>query len=176
MSLLTVGHGTATQAELAELLTGAGVELVVDVRIAPGSRRHPHVARAELERWLPAAGVAYRWERDLGGFRRPAPDSPDVSWREPMFRGYAGWMRGPAFRSALDRVLADAVARVTVLMCSEAVWWRCHRRLIADASVLLRGVPVQHLMHGGRLLPHQPTEGVRVSPDGLVYDAGTLPA
>jgi uncharacterized protein (DUF488 family) len=99
-----------------------------------------------------------------------------VSWREPMFRGYAGWMRGPAFRSALDRVLADAVARLTVVMCSEAVWWRCHRRLIADAAVLLRGAPVQHLMHGGRLLPHQPTAGVRVSPDGLVYDAGTLPA
>jgi uncharacterized protein (DUF488 family) len=174
--LLTVGHGTATQAGLTDLLSGASVQLVVDVRTAPGSRRHPHVARAELERWLPAAGIGYRWEPDLGGFRRPEPDSPDVVWREPMFRGYAGWMRRPPFKAALAGVLADAADRVTTVMCSEAVWWRCHRRLIADAALLLHDVPVRHLMHDGRLAPHQPGEGVRVGPDGLVYDAGTLPA
>ena len=89
MTLLTVGHGTASQDELTALLRDAGVRLLVDVRTAPGSRRHPHVARAELERWLPEAGIAYRWERDLGGFRKPAPDSPDVVWREPMFRRLA---------------------------------------------------------------------------------------
>jgi uncharacterized protein (DUF488 family) len=175
VTLLTVGHGTASQEALTALLGGAGVELVVDVRTAPGSRRHPHVARAELERWLPAAGVAYEWSRDLGGFRRAPPDSPDVVWREPMFRGYAAWMREEPFRVALGRVLDQAAARRTAVMCSEAVWWRCHRRLLADAVVVLHRVPVQHLMHDGRLVPHAPSDGVRVRSDGrLVYDAGTL--
>jgi uncharacterized protein (DUF488 family) len=173
VSLLTVGHGTASQQELTALLRGAEVTLLVDVRTAPGSKRHPHVARAALEQWLPAAGIAYRWEKDLGGFRTPAPDSPDVVWREPMFRGYAGWMRQQPFRAALDRVLAAGDG--TVVMCSESVWWRCHRRLLADAVVLLHGVPVRHLMHDDRLTPHTPTPGVRVTPAGLVYDDGALP-
>jgi uncharacterized protein (DUF488 family) len=172
--LLTVGHGTASQPELTALLQGAGVRLLVDVRTAPGSRRHPHVARAALERWLPEAGIAYRWEQDLGGFRAPAPDSPDVAWREPMFRGYAGWMRQPPFRTALERVLADGDG--TVVMCSESVWWRCHRRLLADAVVLLHEVPVRHLMHDGRTPAHVPAEGARVTPGGIVYDAGALPS
>ena len=171
MTLLTVGHGTASQDALTALLRG--VPLLVDVRTAPGSTRHPHVARAALEEWLPAAGIAYRWEQDLGGFRRPAPDSPDVVWREPMFRGYAGWMRQEPFRAALSRVLADGDG--TVVMCSESLWWRCHRRLLADAAVLLHGVPVEHLMHDGRRQPHRPTEGARVTPAGIVYDEGALP-
>jgi uncharacterized protein (DUF488 family) len=173
VSLLTVGHGTASRQELTALLRDAEVTLLVDVRIAPGSTRHPQVARAALEQWLPAAGIAYRWEKDLGGFRKPAPDSPDVVWREPMFRGYAGWMRQQPFRAALDRVLPGGDG--TVVMCSESVWWRCHRRLLADAAVLLHGVPVRHLMHDGRLTPHTPTPGVRVTPAGLVYDDGALP-
>jgi uncharacterized protein (DUF488 family) len=174
VSLLTVGHGTASQDELTALLHGAGVRLLVDVRTAPGSRRHPHVARAALTEWLPAVGIDYRWEKDLGGFRKPAPDSPDVGWREPMFRGYAGWMRQEPFRAALDRVLATGDG--TVVMCSEAVWWRCHRRLLADAAVLLHDVPVRHLMHDGRVREHVPTAGARVTPDGIVYDEGALPS
>ena len=106
--LVTFGHGTASADEIAGLLRGAGVEAVVDVRTAPGSRRNPHVARAELERWLPARGIGYRWEKELGGFRRAPTDSPDVAWREEMFRGYAAHMRQPAFRAALDEVLAQA--------------------------------------------------------------------
>jgi uncharacterized protein (DUF488 family) len=175
VTLLTVGHGTASQEELTALLAGAGVELVVDVRTAPGSRRHPHVARAELERWLPAAGIGYRWVPDLGGFRRPAADSPDVAWQVPAFRGYAAWMRTAPFRAALESVLAGAGERRTAVLCSEAVWWRCHRRLIADAAVLLHGVPVEHLMHDGRRSPHRPSEAARVVDGGLVYDAGALP-
>ena len=173
MSLLTVGHGTASQEALTGLLRGAGVPLLVDVRTAPGSTRHPHVNRAALEQWLPAAGIAYRWEQDLGGFRRPAPDSPDVVWREPMFRGYAGWMRQEPLRAALARVLADADG--TAVMCSESLWWRCHRRLLADAAVLLHGATVEHVMHDGRRQPHRPTEGARVTPSGIVYDEGALP-
>jgi uncharacterized protein (DUF488 family) len=169
--LLTVGHGTLAQEDLTALLVGAGVQSLVDVRIAPGSRRHPHVSRAALAEWLPAAGVAYRWEQRLGGFRKAAPDSPDVALRNLSFRGYAGYMRTEDFRLALDAVLLEADARPTVVMCSETLWWRCHRRLIADHAVLVDGRPVRHLMANGRPAPHRPTDGVRLAGDTLVYDA-----
>jgi uncharacterized protein (DUF488 family) len=173
MPLITFGHGTASAERMAELLRSAGVTMLVDVRIAPGSRRSPHVARAELERWLPGDGIRYRWEKRLGGFRRPAPDSPDVAWREAAFRGYAGHMRGADFLAAIDEVLVQATAEPLAVMCSESVWWRCHRRLIADFAEVARGVPVQHLMHDGRLAPHIRSPGVRLRADGLlVYDGG----
>jgi uncharacterized protein (DUF488 family) len=183
--LVTFGHGTAPAETITGLLRGACVVSVVDIRIAPGSRRNPQVARAALEEWLPAAGVAYRWEKRLGGFRKATPDSPDVVWREPAFRGYAGYMREDGFLTAIDGVLGevagldaglddgpDAGRRVAV-MCSESVWWRCHRRLVADFVLLARQLPVRHLMHDGRLMEHQPSEGVRLRDDGLlVYDGG----
>jgi uncharacterized protein (DUF488 family) len=173
MSLITFGHGTASAERIAELLHSAGVQTLVDVRIAPGSRRNPHVARAELERWLPGVGIDYRWEKRLGGFRRPAPDSPDVVWQEPAFRGYAGHMRQPEFLAAADEVLGQAATGQLAVMCSESTWWRCHRRLIADFAELARGADVRHLMHDGRLAAHRPTPGARLRPDGLlVYDGG----
>ena len=176
MSLITFGHGTASAERIAELLRTAGVRMLVDVRIAPGSRRHPHVARAELERWLPGQGVAYRWDKRLGGFRRPAPDSPDVAWHEPAFRGYAGHMRQPDFLAAIGEVLAEAADRQLAVMCSESLWWRCHRRLIADFAEIARGVPVRHLMHDGTLALHRRSPGARLRADGLlVYDAGQQP-
>ncbi|MET9778095.1 DUF488 domain-containing protein [Streptomyces sp. NPDC006367] len=179
--LVTFGHGTAGRAALAALLRDAGVASVVDVRTAPGSRRVPDLLRERLERWLPEEGLAYRWERDLGGFRRPAPDSPDVVWRNASFRGYAGHTRSPEFVAAMDALLEQAARERTAVMCSEAVWWRCHRRLVADFAVLARATPVEHLMHDGRLTPHSPTPGARLRADGLlVYDdedaAGPAPA
>jgi uncharacterized protein (DUF488 family) len=176
MPLITFGHGTASAERIAALLLSAGVSTVVDVRTAPGSRRNPHVARAELERWLPGYGISYRWEKRLGGFRRPAPDSPDVAWREQAFRGYAGHMRQPDFLAAIDDVLARAATQHLALMCSESVWWRCHRRLIADFAEVARDVPVRHLMHDGRLAQHHLSPGARLRADGLlVYDAGQEP-
>ncbi|MGH3162705.1 MAG: DUF488 family protein [Streptosporangiaceae bacterium] len=121
--LLTFGHGTATAGRMTELLRGAGVAVLVDVRTAPGSRRHPHVARAELERWLPEAGISYRWDKRLGGFRKAAPDSPDTTWREDMFRGYAAHMRTEGFQAAMDEVLAQADADRTVVMCAPTSPW-----------------------------------------------------
>src|ERR1700751_5174821 len=91
--LLTFGHGTAPAERMTERLRGADVTVLIDVRTAPGSRRHPHVARAELERWTPEAGISYRWDKRLGGFRKAAPDSPDTVWCEDRFRGYAAHMR-----------------------------------------------------------------------------------
>ncbi|WP_446047632.1 DUF488 domain-containing protein [Streptomyces olivaceus] len=169
--LVTFGHGTAGRSELAALLRDAGVAAVVDVRTAPGSRRDPDLLRERLARWLPEEGLGYRWERRLGGFRKPAPDSPDVVWRNASFRGYAAHTRTPEFVAAMDELLAQAARERSAVMCGEAVWWRCHRRLIADFAVLARDTPVDHLMHDGRLTPHSPTPGARLRPDGLLlYD------
>lgn len=148
---------------------------LVDVRTGPGSRRNPHLNRAELERWLPEAGVDYRWEKRLGGFRKLPPDPAeqarqvDRALRNDSFRAYAAHMRTPEFVDALAGVLAEAARRRTAVMCSETVWWRCHRRLVADAASLLHGVDVRHLMPGGPAA-HRPTDGVRVAGDVLVYD------
>lgn len=163
----SVGHGTASPEELLARLDGVGS--LVDVRTAPGSRRHPHLGRDQLSRWLPAAGVAYRWEPRLGGFRRPAPDSPDTVWRNDSFRGYAGHLRTDEARAALDGLAADAAREPTAFLCSETLWWRCHRRLVSDALVLLHGFEVRHLLPGSAPV-HVPTPGVRVAGDGLVYD------
>jgi uncharacterized protein (DUF488 family) len=173
--LLTLGHGTASAEELRSLLDQAGVERLVDVRTAPGSRRHPHVCREAMAGWLAEAGVAYRWEPELGGFRKGDPASVNQVLRHPAFRGYADYMRTPPFWAALDRLLAEAAAAPTVAMCSETLWWRCHRRLLADAAVLVRGAEVLHLDHRGRLEPHRPTQGVRRDGDLLAYDLGATP-
>jgi uncharacterized protein (DUF488 family) len=175
--LLTIGHGTASQDDLAGRLRAAGVDLVVDIRIAPGSRRHPHVSRDALAGWLPEHGVGYRWDKRLGGFCKPAADSPDVALRNESFRAYAGHMRTTEFTDAVDDVLVDARAAQVAVMCSETVWWRCHRRLVSDFVALARSVEVRHVMPGAaagvRLDAHRPTDGVRVRGDGLlVYDTG----
>ncbi len=170
-TVLTVGHGTASQEELGGRLRAADVGALVDIRIGPGSRRNPQFGRLELQRWLPRYGVGYRWDRRLGGFRRLPTDSPDVALRNASFRAYAAWMRSAEFLAATEELLAAAATVVTTVMCSETLWWRCHRRLVADFLVLARGVDVRHLMPDGRRDPHRPTEGVRLRPDGLlVYD------
>ncbi len=183
--IITVGHGLLDAPSFASLLRVAGVGSLVDVRTAPGSRRNPAFARAELERWLPRHGIAYRWEPRLGGFRRPAADTPDVALRHEGFRGYAGHMRTSEFAEAIDELMRGAATggrtapsgdecALTTVMCSESVWWRCHRRLIADNLVLSRQAEVRHLMHDGRLVVHALTDGVRLADDGrLVYDGGT---
>jgi uncharacterized protein (DUF488 family) len=174
--LVTFGHGTASAERMTELLRGAGVVALVDVRTAPGSRRHPQVARAELESWLPEAGISYRWEKRLGGFRKPGPEPADVAWREEMFRGYAEHMRSGEFLAAVDELLAQAELDSTAVMCAESLWWRCHRRLLADFVSAVRGVPVRHLLHDGRLEEHRLSPGLRLREDGLlVYDAGQPP-
>ena len=171
--LLTYGHGTESSERTVATLRAASVASLVDIRIAPGSRRHPQFARAAMESWLPEGGISYRWEKRLGGFRKPAPDSPDTAWHEDMFRGYAGYMRSADFLAAIDGVLAEAASRQVIVMCSESVWWRCHRRLVADFVTVARGMEVNHLMHDGHLEVHRPTPGVRLRDDGLlVYDAG----
>lgn len=170
--LMTVGHGTLDPHAFAELIRGGGIGSIVDVRTFPGSRRFPWFGRDQMERWLPEAGIAYRWEKDLGGFRKAAESSPHTALRVEGFRGYADHMETPAFRGALERVLTRAQTEPTAVMCSEGLWWRCHRRMLSDAASILHGAEVVHLMPGGRTAPHRPTEGVRRDGDLLVYDAG----
>ena len=167
--LVTFGHGTAGQDLIVELLRGAGIRHVVDVRSFPGSRANPHVHRDALAGWLPAAGIGYRWEPRLGGRRRTPADSPDGWWQVDAFRGYAAHMRTPEFLAAVSELLSGAGPGDTTVLCSETVWWRCHRRMIADFAVLVHGVPVRHLMHDGRLPDHQVSAGARLGDDGLLY-------
>jgi uncharacterized protein (DUF488 family) len=168
--LVTVGHGPDDRAALAARLRAAGVALVVDVRRFPGSRSNPDVRREALERWLPETGIGYRWEERLGGRRHLPAGEPvaDGWWTVPQFAAYAAHTRTPEFAAALDEVLGEAAGDTVAVMCSESVWWRCHRRLVADVAVLGRGEPVQHLMPDGRLAAHRPSEGAVVGPDGLV--------
>lgn len=172
MEVLTFGHGTASVDQIVDLLRGADVERLVDIRTAPGSRRNPHVARAALAQWLPEHGIAYRWEPRLGGWRKAPPDAPDVALRQRAFAGYAAHMRTPEFVAAIDELLGEASQDRTAIMCAESVWWRCHRRMVADYLVLVRGVEVRHLLHDGRLTRHEPSEVARRHDDVLVYDAG----
>src|SRR3954464_15933633 len=169
MALLTVGHGPQVREALGDRLAGAGVEVVVDVRRFPGSRNNPDVTRESLEVWLPALGIGYGWDERLGGRRRLPPGEPVVDdwWTVAQFAAYAAHTRTPEFTAGLDEVLAGAATATVAVMCSESVWWRCHRRLIADVAVLGRGVPVTHLMPDGRLTPHRPSAGAVVS-DGVV--------
>ena len=170
MPLLTVGHGPADRHRLGARLAGAAVSSLVDVRRFPGSRSNPDVGRESLAGWLPDLGIDYRWDERLGGRRRLAPGDPvaDGWWTVAQFAAYAAHTRTPEFTAALDEVLAESTDAAVAVMCSESVWWRCHRRLVADVAVLGRGVPVAHLMPDGRLSPHRTSEGAVLGDDGAV--------
>ncbi|TSD99442.1 DUF488 domain-containing protein [Skermania sp. ID1734] len=168
--LMTGGHGQLDRDELTELFRNAAVESVVDIRRYPGSRAHPDVARDALAQWLPAAGVDYRWEERLGGRRRIPKDAPceDTWWQVEQFAAYAAYTRTAPFEAALPIVLDEAARRNTLVMCSESVWWRCHRRLVADVAALGFDTVAMHLMHDGRLVPHEVAAGARLRENGLV--------
>jgi len=169
----TVGHGTLPGAALSELLHASGVAHVVDVRSYPGSRRHPQYGREELTRWLPEAGIGYSWDPRLGGRRRPGATSTNVALRNPAFRAYADHMATAEFAAGLADLLALTVTTPATVMCAESLWWQCHRRLLADAVVLVGGRPVSHLFHDGRRAVHIPSPEARVVDGHLVYDVGT---
>jgi uncharacterized protein (DUF488 family) len=175
--LLTFGHGRLTREELSRLVRDAGIELVVDVRRFPGSRSNDAAARGQVPDLLREIGVAYRWDERLGGRRRLTSaqdaESPDTWWQVAAFRAYAAWTRSPEFRAAMPELLADVARTGTAVMCSEAVWWRCHRRIVSDVVLLAHVVPVHHLMHTGAQTAHRPSEGARTTAAGeLVWDAG----
>jgi uncharacterized protein (DUF488 family) len=170
--LLTFGHGTASPDRLLTLLGGEDVRLVVDVRRVPGSRRNPELSREAMEEWMPAAGVEYQWEPRLGGRRRLPAEQDHTSddwWRVKSFRAYAAHMRTDEFRAGLAALLDRVPVTVTAIMCSESLWWRCHRRLVSDAASLLHDQPVLHLSPQGTLTEHVPPAAARVVGDALYY-------
>jgi uncharacterized protein (DUF488 family) len=173
---MTLGHGTASEVDLAALMRANGVRSIADVRSVPKSRAHQHVWAERMAQWVPdLGGATYDWRKGLGGFRRPRADSPNVALRHPAFRGYADYMQTAEFLAELQRLMHGAAATPTAIMCSESLWWRCHRRLIADAATLLYDAQVQHIMHDGPPRPHVLTQGVRMLAGGLLQYDGALP-
>ncbi len=166
----TIGHSTHTLDELLALLAAYRIEAVADVRRFPGSRRHPQFAREALAQSLPAHGLDYEWLPRLGGRRRPRPDSPNTGWRNASFRGYADHLASPEFGQGLEQLLALAARKRTTLMCSEALWWRCHRSLIADV-LRCRGVEVIHILDATHNTVHPYTAPARIVDGQLSYAA-----
>jgi uncharacterized protein (DUF488 family) len=168
-AVYTVGHSTRSLEELVAVLQSAGVRELVDVRTVPRSRRNPQFERDELAGALLGVGIGYRHEKALGGFRRPQPGSPNGGWEHPAFQGYADHMASDEFGIALARLQAGAGAHPTGVMCAEAQWWRCHRRLIADA-LLVRGWRVLHLGLRSDPVEHELTPFAVQGPDhALTY-------
>lgn len=171
----TIGHGNRPLEELIALLKSAGVERLVDVRAFPASRRHPHFARAALEKTLPEAGMAYIWEGGaLGGRRRPLPDSPHTALRSASFRAYADHMMRPPCQTAIDRLIAGGREHASAIMCAERLPWRCHRYLISD-TLVARGIAVFHIVSEAAPRPHALSPLARVAGEVLIYDRGDEP-
>jgi uncharacterized protein (DUF488 family) len=164
-SVFTIGHSTHQPGAFVQLLAEHGVETLVDVRRHPGSRRVPWTNAGTIEGALP---FPYRHLPGLGGRRRPAVDSPNGFWQNDGFRGYADHMASEDFAAALERLLELARGRRLVVMCAEAPWWRCHRRLLADA-LLVRGLEVSHIDATGLAEPHPLTDGAAVEGTQIVY-------
>lgn len=165
--LWTIGHSTRPVAELIALLEEHGVTRLLDVRTVPRSRHNPQYDTASLRQTLPAVGIGYAHRPQLGGLRKPRRDSVNQGWKNESFRGYADYMQTPEFEQALAALMTDAAALPTAVMCAEALPWRCHRSLIADA-LSVRGVEVRHIMGPGKSQVHALTafahvEGTRVT-------------
>jgi uncharacterized protein (DUF488 family) len=169
--VLTIGHSNRPVEALLAMLREAGVRCLVDVRAVPKSRRWPQYDGAALKRSLAEQGIEYLWRGEaLGGFRKPAPESPNVAL-DGAFRGFADHMATPAFAGAIDELLAAAARTPTAIMCAEKLPAECHRSLITD-YVLTRGVAVVHLVAPGERAAARLDPAARAVPGGLVYDGG----
>jgi uncharacterized protein (DUF488 family) len=175
-AIRTVGHGTLEADAFGDLVRAAGIEVVVDVRRYPGSRRLPQFGSDAMQTWLAERDVGYEWLEPLGGRRNPVPDTVNVALRNAQFRGYADHMASEAFASGVAELLSVATRRPATVMCAESVWWRCHRRLLADHLVLVEDLRVEHLFHDGRLVVHTPTPEARRVDDHVVYDIVSQPS
>jgi uncharacterized protein (DUF488 family) len=167
-TLYTIGHSTHTTRELVELLRAHGVEQVLDVRTMPKSRHNPLFNRPALSRSLHAVKIGYRHIKALGGLRHPRPDSINLGWRNASFRGYADYMQTDDFLAGVDRLKELAARRRTAIMCAEALPWRCHRSLIADA-LTVAGWRVLHIQSRQTARPHKRTPFLRVRSGRVLY-------
>jgi uncharacterized protein (DUF488 family) len=164
----TIGHSTRSEEEFVEILKAHGVQVLVDVRTYPGSRRYPQFNREALSESLAKVGIEYRHEPRLGGRRAPRKDSHNTAWRNEQFRGYADHMETEVFSKGVEDLLELAGdARVTV-MCAEAVWWRCHRGLLAD-YLKVEGHTVVHILDKKKIEEHPFTPAARIVDGALSY-------
>jgi uncharacterized protein (DUF488 family) len=168
IEIWTIGHSTRSGEEFIALLQRAQIEAVADVRRFPGSRRYPQFGQGQLSGALGKSGIEYFHFPDLGGRRRPRPDSPNTAWRNEAFRGYADYMMTEPFRAAIERLLQVAKSKRTAMMCAEAVWWQCHRGLIGD-HLKAMGHAVWHILGSGRVEPHPFTSVARIVDRQLSY-------
>jgi uncharacterized protein (DUF488 family) len=169
ITIFTVGHGARGIDEFLGLVEGAGVRRIVDVRTAPGSRKHPQFGKDPLAASLEDRGMAYVWRKELGGWRKADPRSRHTAIRSPGFRGYADHMETAEFREARDWLIETSSATPTAAMCAESLWWRCHRRMLAD-SLQAVGCRVVHIMDEGRREEHRLHPAARVERGLPVYD------
>ncbi len=168
LTIWTIGHSTRSLEEFLVLLAAHAIEAVADVRRFAGSRRYPHFGQKALRKALTDIGVTYVALPDLGGRRRPRPDSHNTVWHNESFRGYADYMETQAFSAAIGQLLELAHRRRTAILCAEAVWWRCHRALIAD-YLKARGVCVRHIVDAKKAEVHPYTSAARLHHGELSY-------
>ncbi len=167
-SIFTIGHSTRPIGEFLDLLKAYRIGMLVDVRTIPRSRYNPQFDRDTLPRALEAAGVGYRHIPGLGGLRHARPDSPNTGWRNASFRGFADYMLSPEFARSLDELIGLARKETIAIMCAEAVPWRCHRMLIADA-LLVRGIGTQHILGVHNSQPHRLNSMARTFGTRIIY-------
>ena len=166
-SIWTIGHSTRQLDELVALLNSFSIQHVVDIRNYPGSKRFPHFNKEALEISLPQHSIAYTHLKELGGRRKPVPGSVNTAWRNEAFRGYADYMQTEDFKKAIERLESIALQEYTAYMCSEAVWWSCHRSLVSD-YLKIKGWKVWHIMDIGKATEHPYTTPARIL-DGQLY-------
>ena len=168
LGIWTVGHSTRPIEELIEALASFEIIVLADVRSFPGSRRYPQFNKEDLKASLTEAAIDYQHFPELGGRRRGRPDSQNLAWRNESFRGYADYMETKDFRDGILRLLEVARVGRTAVMCSEAVWWRCHRSLISD-YLKAKGIEVNHIMGAGKSELHPFTSAARIVNGELSY-------
>jgi uncharacterized protein (DUF488 family) len=168
--IFTIGHSTRPIEEFLALLRSNGIARLIDIRTIPKSRHNPQFNSEALAGALKSAGIDYVHLKELGGLRRARQDSPNMGWRNASFRGYADYMQTEDFREALDRAIELGGQKPTALMCAEAVPWRCHRSLVADALVV-RGIEALEIVHSAPPKPHKLTPFARVEASEITYPA-----
>lgn len=170
-TIWTIGHSTRTLSEFIEMLQSFKIEKVVDIRSYPGSRRYPQFNKEALEISLPQHNIQYLHLKELGGRRKVNPDSKNTTWRHPAFRGYADYMETAAFKEAIIALEKIALQQPTAYMCSEAVWWRCHRSMVSD-YLKASGWKVMHIMGIGKAEEHPYTSPAKIKNGILTYTEG----
>ncbi len=169
-TLYTIGHSTRTIEEFLDLLQAHHIQELVDVRTIPQSRHNPQFGQDQFQTALTQAGIAYTHQKNLGGLRHPSSDSINLGWQNLAFRGYADYMATPEFQQGLQELEERAAKKTVAIMCAEALWWRCHRSLIADA-LTVQGWQVLHIQSRKTAKPHELTSFLKIIDDKLTYPA-----